>query len=197
MQLMQQVGQTRNQTTQAEESLASLDRDAQRLAAEMESVKRDLESLGAERGQVSMKFESVTETLKRLESEIETVRSEIAAKRTAEAEAKKRGDQLRAEHGGRVERPACPEGVALDRRIGLHHRRRDDESEQNQNEHGSVERAGDASRIASIGQRQRVHQRHDDDDRVERERHTREANVLARDMDCLRRPAHMATSEWR
>ncbi|HVW77326.1 MAG TPA: chromosome segregation protein SMC [Alloacidobacterium sp.] len=111
MQLMQQVGQTRNQTTQAEESLASLDRDAQRLAAEMESVKRDLESLGAERGQVSMKFESVTETLKRLESEIETVRSEIAAKRTAEAEAKKRGDQLRAEHATLTGRRNSLEGL--------------------------------------------------------------------------------------
>jgi len=98
MQLLQQVGQSRNQMTQAEESLAALDRDAQRLGAEMESVKRDLESLGAERGQVSIKFESVTETLKRLESEIGSLRSEIAAKRTAEIEAKKRGDQLRAEH---------------------------------------------------------------------------------------------------
>src|SRR5579875_3321749 len=44
-----------------------------------------------------MKFESVTETLKRLEAEIEALRSEIAAKRAAEADAKKRGDQLRAE----------------------------------------------------------------------------------------------------
>jgi chromosome segregation protein len=98
MQLLQQVGQARNQMTQAEESLAALDRDAQRLSSEMESVKRDLESLGAERGQVSIKFESVTETLKRLESEIGSLRSEISAKRTAEIEAKKRGDQLRAEH---------------------------------------------------------------------------------------------------
>ncbi len=86
---MQQVGQSRNQMTQAEESLAALDRDAQRLGSEMESVKRDLESLGAERGQVSMKFESVTETLKRLESEIAALRNEIASKRTAEVEAKK------------------------------------------------------------------------------------------------------------
>jgi chromosome segregation protein len=98
MQLLQQVGQSRNQMTQAEESLAALDRDAQRLNAEMESVKRDLESLGAERGQVSIRFESVTETLRRLESEIGDLRNEIAAKRTAEIEAKKRGDQLRAEH---------------------------------------------------------------------------------------------------
>lgn len=97
MQVLQQVGQSRNQMTQAEESLAALDRDAQRLGSEMESVKRDLESLGAERGQVSIKFESVTETLNRLESEISALRTDIAAKRMAEVEAKKRGDQLRAE----------------------------------------------------------------------------------------------------
>ncbi|HEX3436774.1 MAG TPA: chromosome segregation protein SMC [Pseudacidobacterium sp.] len=111
MQLLQQVGQTRNQTTQAEESLASLDRDAQRLATEMESVKRDLESLGAERGQVSIKFESATETLKRLESEIAAMRSEISAKRTEEIEAKKRGDQLRSEHATLTGRRNSLEGL--------------------------------------------------------------------------------------
>lgn len=98
MQLLQQVGQSRNQMTQAEESLVALERDAQRLGSEIELVKRDLESLGAERGQVSMKFESVTEILNRLESEISARRNEIAAKRAAENEAKRRGDQLRAEH---------------------------------------------------------------------------------------------------
>src|SRR6201998_40942 len=44
-----------------------------------------------------MKFESVTETLKRLEGEIAGLRAEISAKRSEEAEAKRRGDQLRAE----------------------------------------------------------------------------------------------------
>ena len=98
MQLISQLGQIRNQATQAEESLASLERDADRLASEMSVVKRDLEALGTERGQLSMNFESVTETLKRLESEIASLRDEIAARRTEEAEAKRRGDQLRAEH---------------------------------------------------------------------------------------------------
>ncbi|MCL6463599.1 MAG: chromosome segregation protein SMC [Acidobacterium ailaaui] len=98
MQLLQQVGQARNHMAQAEESLASLERDAQRLTTEMESVRRDLEALGAERGQVSLRFESATETLKRLEAEIAQLRSEISAKRTEEIEARKRGDQLRAEH---------------------------------------------------------------------------------------------------
>src|SRR5579883_2459289 len=111
MQLLQQVGNARNQMTQAEESLAALDRDAQRLFAEMESVKRDLESLGAERGQVSIKFESATETLKRLESEIAQLRNEISSKRAEEIEAKKRGDQLRAEHATLTGRRNSLEGL--------------------------------------------------------------------------------------
>ena len=97
MQLLSQLGQVRNQATQAEESLAALERDADRLSSEMNSAKHDLESLGAERGQVSMTFESVTETLKRLESEIGGLREEITVKRNEEAEAKRRGDQLRGE----------------------------------------------------------------------------------------------------
>ena len=97
MQLLSQLGQVRNQATQADESLAALERDADRLSSEMNSAKHDLESLGAERGQVSMTFESVTETLKRLESEIASLREEITIKRNEEAEAKRRGDQLRGE----------------------------------------------------------------------------------------------------
>lgn len=97
MQLLSQLGQIRNQAAQGEESLAALERDADRLAMEMASAKGDLEALGSERGQVSMQFESVTETLKRLEDEIATLRAEIAAKRDDEDEAKRRGDELRAE----------------------------------------------------------------------------------------------------
>ena len=97
MQLLSQLGQVRNQATQGEESLAALERDADRLATEMAAAKGDLEALGAERGQVSIQFESVTERLKRLEGEIATLRAQIAAKREEEAGAKRRGDQLRAE----------------------------------------------------------------------------------------------------
>lgn len=97
MQLFSQLGQIRNQAAQGEESLAALERDADRLSAEMASAKGDLEALGSERGQVSMQFESVTETLKRLESEIATLRAEIAAKHNDEEDVKRRGDSLRAE----------------------------------------------------------------------------------------------------
>src|SRR5271155_87459 len=98
MQLLQQAAQARNQTAQAEESLAALEREAERLATEMRAARRDLDALGAERGQLSMNFESVTATLERLEQEIAELRAEITAKRSEEAEAKRHGDQLRAEH---------------------------------------------------------------------------------------------------
>jgi chromosome segregation protein len=96
-QLLSQVGQARNQITQGEESLASLQREGERLTAEMESARRDLEALGAERGQISMTFESVTETLHRAEAEIATLRSEIEAGRQEETGARRWADQLRAE----------------------------------------------------------------------------------------------------
>ena len=97
MQLSSQASNARSQTAQAEESLASLDREASRLATEMAAAKRDMEALGAERGQASLSFESVTESLQRLEREIAGLRADIDAKRKEESEAKRRGDQLRAE----------------------------------------------------------------------------------------------------
>ncbi len=97
-QLLSELSQTRNQITQGEEALASLQRESERLGVEMDSARRDLETLGAERGQVSLTFESVTETLRRLESEIQTLRSEIEARRGEEIQARRHADQLRAEH---------------------------------------------------------------------------------------------------
>ena len=97
-QLLSQLGQTRNQITQAEESLASLEREAERLTLEMETARRDLRALGAERGQVSLTFESVTETLRRVEGEIVSLRGAIEAGRDEEAGARRHADQLRAEH---------------------------------------------------------------------------------------------------
>jgi len=98
MQLLAQMGGIRNQTAQAEESLAALERDADRLSTEMNAARHDLEALGAERGQASLSFESVTERLKNLEAEIASLRSQINVKRGEETEAKRRGDQLRGEH---------------------------------------------------------------------------------------------------
>jgi chromosome segregation protein len=97
-QLLGELAETRNQITQGEEALAALERDSERLAAEMEAARRDLEGLGAERGQVSLSFGSVTETLRRVEGEIAALRSEIDTGRAEEEQARRHADQLRAEY---------------------------------------------------------------------------------------------------
>ena len=97
MQLVSQANNARSQTAQAEESLASLDRERARLETEMAAAKRDLEALGAERGQASLNFESVTDSLKRLETEIGALRSDIETKRREETESRRQGDRLRGE----------------------------------------------------------------------------------------------------
>ncbi len=97
MHLLSQAGQARNQTAQAEEALAALERDAERLATETAAARRDLEALGSERGQVSMRFESASETLTRLEAEMAQLRTLVTARRTEETETRRRGDHLRSE----------------------------------------------------------------------------------------------------
>ncbi len=97
MQLLQRVSQTRNEEAQAAAALSGLDREAERLLSESDIARQELTQLGLERGQVKMSFESVTERLKRLEAEIAAMRLDIEANRSAEAQSKRRGDQLRGE----------------------------------------------------------------------------------------------------
>jgi chromosome segregation protein len=97
MQLIQRAGQTRNEEAQATAALASLEQEAQRLLSESDLARQELETLGLQRGQVKMSFESVTERLKRLETEISELRHQIDAHRSEESQSKRRGDQLRGE----------------------------------------------------------------------------------------------------
>ncbi len=97
MQLMHRISQVHREEAQAVESLAGLDREAQRLLTESEQARRELEALGHQRGQVSLSFESVTDRLKRLETEIAQLRFDLDTKRREEMETRRRGDHLRAE----------------------------------------------------------------------------------------------------
>jgi len=74
MHLLTLAGNARNHTAQAEESLAALEREAERLNAEMNQARNEQENLGVERGQVKLRFESAADALKRLEGEITTLR---------------------------------------------------------------------------------------------------------------------------
>ena len=97
MHLLTLAGTARNQTAQAEESLAALEREAQRLENEMGQARAEAANLGADRGQANMRFETATETLKRLESEIATLRNDLATRRQEEAALRTRTNQMRGE----------------------------------------------------------------------------------------------------
>ena len=97
MQLLSRAAQARNEVIQAEESLAALVRDAERLTQESNAARHELETLGQQRGQVSLAFENVTEKLARLEAEIADLRAQLETARQEETETKRRGDSLRAE----------------------------------------------------------------------------------------------------
>ncbi|HEX3850741.1 MAG TPA: hypothetical protein VHW01_07225, partial [Polyangiaceae bacterium] len=97
MQSMQRAAQASNEIAQAEAALQGLERENERLASESETARAELEALGAQRGQVALNFESVTERLKRLETEIVELRQSLEEKRQAEIQSRRRGDELRAE----------------------------------------------------------------------------------------------------
>jgi chromosome segregation protein len=97
MQLLTLAGNARNHTAQGEESLAALEREAERLAAEMGQARNELENLGAQSGEAKLRFDSAAETLKRLESEIAALRESLQARRAEESALRARVNQLRGE----------------------------------------------------------------------------------------------------
>ena len=51
----------RNRITQAEERIAALQRETERLQQELNSANQQVESFGGQRGQIGLEFESATE----------------------------------------------------------------------------------------------------------------------------------------
>ena len=97
MHLLTLAGNARSFTAQSEESLASLEREAERLHAEMGQARNEQENLGVESGQARLRFESAADELKRLESEIATLRETVQTKRAEESAQRTRANQLRGE----------------------------------------------------------------------------------------------------
>jgi chromosome segregation protein len=97
MHLLTLAGNARNFTAQGEESQAALEREAQRLDAEIGQARNEQENLGVENAQVRQRFESATEALKRLESEIASLREELQTRRAEENTERTRANQLRGE----------------------------------------------------------------------------------------------------
>jgi len=95
MHLLTLAGNARNSTAQAEESLAALEREAERLEAEMTQARHELENLGVQSGQVKLRFETAAETLQRLEGEINALREGLQARRAEETAVRAKANQLR------------------------------------------------------------------------------------------------------
>jgi chromosome segregation protein len=87
----------RNRITQAEERIAALQRETERLQHELNSANQQVESFGGQRGQISLEFESATELSRSIAARLAEARAQIAEKRAAEIEAKKQLDNMRSE----------------------------------------------------------------------------------------------------
>jgi chromosome segregation protein len=97
MHLLTLAGNARNYMAQGEESLAALEREAERLEAEMNQARNEQETLGVQSGQARQSFESAAQALKRLEGEIAALRETLQAKRAEESAQRARANQLRSE----------------------------------------------------------------------------------------------------
>src|SRR5690349_15894005 len=106
-----QAAQLRNQVTQAEERLAALSREVQRLKQEYTQASDQLAATGGARGQLALSFESASHRVTALGQQITDVRQRIEMQRAAETESKSRLDGLRAEHATLPGRRASLEAV--------------------------------------------------------------------------------------
>jgi chromosome segregation protein len=98
MHLLTLAGNARNHTAQNEESLAALEREAERLEAEMGQAGNEKETLSVLKDEARLRYESASESLKRLESEIASLRSSLQARRAEDNALRTRANQLRSEH---------------------------------------------------------------------------------------------------
>ncbi len=97
MHLLTLAGNARNHTAQGEESLAALEREAERLEAEMGQARNELENLGAQSGEARQRFASAADALKRLEGEIAALREALQARRAEEDALRAQANRLRGE----------------------------------------------------------------------------------------------------
>jgi chromosome segregation protein len=111
MEIVSSASNLRNLLTQAEERLAAVDREGQRLQVEMSTANSQVEAFGGQRGQFALEFESVSQRVTGLTEEISHARQLIESKRREETEAKNRLDGLRAEYASAIGKKGSLEAV--------------------------------------------------------------------------------------
>ena len=101
----------RNDLTQAEERLAAVEREGQRLHAELTASNSQVEAFGGQRGQLALEFETVSQRVSGLAMEIANTRQVLDSKRLEETHAKARLDTLRAEYATALGKKGSLEAV--------------------------------------------------------------------------------------
>ena len=104
----------RNQLTQTEERVAAVDREAQRLHAEMAAASSQVEAFGGQRGQLALEFETVSQRVTGLAEEIVQARRTLESKRREESDGKNRLDSLRAEFASAIGKKASLEALVAE-----------------------------------------------------------------------------------
>src|SRR6266436_4192739 len=88
----------RNMLTQSQERLAGVDREEQRLHAEITIAAEQSEAFGGQRGQLQLEFETVVQRASGLAAEITDLRRTVESKRQEETDTKRHLDSLRSEY---------------------------------------------------------------------------------------------------
>jgi chromosome segregation protein len=101
----------RNHYTQVQERLAGVDREAQRLQAEMATANSQMETFGGQRGQLGLEFETVSQRVSGLTEELRQTRQALDTRRHEESEAKNHLDSLRAEYASAIGKKGSLEAV--------------------------------------------------------------------------------------
>ncbi|HXY14108.1 MAG TPA: chromosome segregation protein SMC [Terriglobales bacterium] len=101
----------RNLLTQAEERIAAIDREGQRLYTEVATARSQADAFGGERGQRALEFETVSQRVAALSQEIAQTRLLLESKRRQESEGKNRLDSLRAEYASGIGKKSSLQAV--------------------------------------------------------------------------------------
>ena len=101
----------RNRITQAEERIAALERESERLQMELNSANHQVETFGGQRGQISLEFESATE----LSSSLAARLAEAARADCGEARSRDRSQEAARHDALGVRQAAGQAGIARSR----------------------------------------------------------------------------------